>query len=309
MGMSKPNFTQGQCPACSALVALDLNAHFTDNTVVPCPQCGRQTRRRALILEALALIEPVTWSLFSSSMYIGDQGKVPFGQGVYYDLQGLSVAKWLHLEVSPSITSGQPYYASVHFTETLAVMITAPMKTGTDETEPDLPDEVDAQWYRFGVHELGAVPAWRQSLFGAASLIQTYPSAAVVLIAAAFESFFLETMRIAWSEKGLEEAAFARLSDRNLPITSLVEWLPPTVGRRSLADVPGTLYQRWKEQVNRRRNDVVHRANVHLSANEAMESLRSALECIAFLDEVALLRPHSYYRTTSATTEEQEYED
>ena len=159
-----------------------------------------------------------------------------------------------------------------------------------------MPSQVDAEWYRFAVHEVDAVPAWRQSLFGAATLINTNPAAAVVLIAAGFESFFLETMRIAWSEKGLQEAAFVRLSARNLPISSLVEWLPPTVGRLGLLDAPGDMYQRWKELVNKRRNDVVHRANVHLSTVQAMESLRAALESITFLDELALTRPHAYYR-------------
>jgi hypothetical protein len=118
-----------------------------------------------------------------------------------------------------------------------------------------------------------------------------------VLIAAGFEAFFTETMRIAWRESFLDLAAFDRMIARNIAITSLVDWLPATVGRPGLRDAPGNLHARWEEMVNRRRNQVMHQANVHFNSDESRASLRVALECIAFCDEAALVRPHVYYLT------------
>ena len=131
-------------------------------------------------------------------------------------------------------------------------------------------------------------------MFGAATLIDTHPSAAIVLVAAGFEAFFNETMRIAWRERELDTAAFDRLNARNLPISSLIEWLPSAVGRPTLRDAPG-LNPRWEELVNRRRNAVVHQANVYFNSDEAKESMRAALECIAFIHPAAFVRPHAYY--------------
>ena len=132
-------------------------------------------------------------------------------------------------------------------------------------------------------------------MFGAYQLIETNPSAAVVLIASGFESYFLDIMRIAWQESGLQVSAFDRMTDRNPPITSLVTWLPAAVGRSTLNEAPGDLHTRWSNAVNKRRNDVVHRANVHFTSTEAQDSLSVALETICYFDEAALARPHAYY--------------
>lgn len=299
---SLPNFSYGRCPPCQSAVTLNFNALFSDDDIVSCGQCGANTPRRALILEALSVIDTLTWSLFSSNMYIWDQVNVSPGDYVSYDLRGLIVAKWQHHEARPNASSGQRYVAEVYFAESLAFLYVTDTQPSTPQGDETVP-EVEATWYRFGLQQAGAVPAWRQSLFGAATLVTTHPAAAVVLVAAGFESFFLETMRIAWRERLLDQAGFERLNRRNLPISSLVEWLPPAVNRPSLLDAPGDLYQRWRTLVNERRNDVVHRADVHLTTDQAMESMRVALESITFIDDVALVRPHAYYRVGQGGTE------
>lgn len=43
---------------------------------------------------------------------------------------------------------------------------------------------------------------------------------------------------------------------------------------------PLDLHEKWARKVNQGRNDVVHRVNVHFTTDEAMESLRVALEAI-----------------------------
>lgn len=305
LGYSRPNYSHGRCPPCQSAVTLNLNAPFSDNTILGCNECGANTPRRKLIFEALAIIDARVWSLFGSDMYIWDQTEVPLGDYVSYDLVGLDVAKWQHYETVPSSSSGERYVANILFSDTVGFLYVTDTQASIQQedqgaqTEEEQPvQHVEASWFRYGLQEPGAVPAWRQSLFGAAAtLVTTHPPAAVVLIAAGFESFFIETMQIAWREKQLDPAAFDRLNKRNLPLSSLVEWLPPAVNRRSLLDAPGDLYQRWKTLVNGRRNDVVHRAEVHLTTDEAMESMRAALECITFIDEDALVRPHAYYRT------------
>lgn len=308
LGQSLPNFSNGRCPSCQSLVVLNLNAPFHDNGIVACNGCGANTPRRTLILEALAIVDTLAWSFFGSNMYIWDQTKVPHGDFVSYNLQQLNVAKWLHQEAFPNASSGERYVANVYFSDDLAFLYLTDTKAPAQQEDEPVPEqeeepaaEVEASWYRFGLQEPAAVPAWRQSLFGAATLVTTHPSAAVVLVAAGFESFFIETMRIAWREKQLDQTAFDRLNKRNLPLSSLIEWLPPVVNRQSLVAAPGDLYERWKVLVNERRNDVVHRANIHLTTDQAMKSMRAALDCMAFIDEAALVRPHAYYRTAAGS--------
>lgn len=300
VGYSQPNFSRGTCPACYSPVPLNAWAPFSDDEMVGCGHCGANTPRRKLILEGLATVDSLVWSLFGSDMYIWDQVQVPVGEFVSYELQQLNVAKWQHQEVYPSASSGQRYVAEVYFSDSAAVLFVSDTQ-GPVQPEDQPPPPVEAIWYRFGLREPAAVPAWRQSLFGAATLVTTHPAAAIVLVAAGFESFFIESMRIGWREKQLDQTAFERLNRRNLPLSSLVEWLPPAVNRPSLLDAPGDLYQRWKTLVNERRNDVVHRANVHLTTDQAMETMRAALECITFIDEAALVRPHAYYTPRPGT--------
>ena len=133
-------------------------------------------------------------------------------------------------------------------------------------------------------------------MFAAALMIESNPSAALVLIAAGFEAFFLETMRINWKEKGLRMSSFGRI--RKQAISGLIDWLPGAVGLRSLSDGPDNLEAQWKSLVNERRNDVVHRANVHFTSAQARESFGCAIRCISFIDELGIFRPHVYFAGT-----------
>ncbi len=250
-----------------------------------------------MILEALALIDPVVWSFLCSDIYIGDQVNMAVGDMVSYSLTQ-QVAKWQHHEVRPDAASGERYIPTINFYDQYqwAFLTLADTQAASEPAETP-PPSTEVLWYRFAVSEPGAVPAWRQSLWGAATLVATHPSAAIVLVAAGFEAFFTETMRIAWRERQLNGAAFNRLNARNPPISSLIEWLPSAVGRPALRDASPSLHERWEDLVNRRRNAVVHQANVHFNSDEAKESMRAALECMAFIDPAALVRPHAYYVT------------
>jgi hypothetical protein len=124
-------------------------------------------------------------------------------------------------------------------------------------------------------------------------MIDSYPSAALVLIAAGFEAFVIETARIRWNERGLRRGGFKDIAGAQR-IAGLVDWLPTLLDMLSLRD-DGELYGDWKRLVNERRNDVVHRANVHFTPEQAKESLRCALNAMAYLDGLALFRPHVYY--------------
>ncbi len=292
-GFSRPNFSQGRCLSCQSAVTLDANVTFNNNDVLSCAECGANAPRIKLVKEAFALIDTIAWSLFGSDLYIWDEVQVPTGDYASYDLQALQAVKWQHHEVHPDASLGGRYAAEIYFFGGAAYLTVTDTQPASEQA---VVSEVNVVWYRFGLSQQGTVPAWRQSLFGAATLVTTHPAAAVVLVAAGFESFFLESMRIAWRENQLDEASFERLSRRNFPLTSLIEWLPPAVRHPSLLDNLA-LHRKWKTLVNERRNDVVHRANVHLTSAEAMESMSSALDCICFIDEVALVRPHAYYRS------------
>ena len=298
-GWSAPNFAQGRCPACKNAVQLDNQAPYSDDTVMTCPTCGANTPRRRLILEALCLIDSPAWNLFSSDLYMWDDTDLTFPETISYDLKNLQVAKWQGQDAFPkAFLQNMRYQANVTFFDYLpepSAFLYLNDTLATTQPPEDPPSTIRTTWYRFGLRELGSVPAWRQSLYGAAILVHSNPSAAVVLIAAGFEAFFTETMRIGWKERQLSQDAFERLNRRNIAITSLLEWLPPTVGRQRLLDAPGNLQEKWLQLVNQRRNDVVHRANVHITSDEATESMRAALECISFIDEAALVRPHAYY--------------
>jgi hypothetical protein len=101
------------------------------------------------------------------------------------------------------------------------------------------------------------------------------------LIAAGFEAFFIETARIRWNEAGLRKGAFKEVARQ--PISALVDWLPALLNMPSLRD-DVALHADWKRLVNDRRNDVMHRANVHFMPDEAKESLKCAINAISFLD-------------------------
>jgi len=203
------------------------------------------------------------------------------------------VAKWLREDTIPRPGSGLRYIPEVGaYGDFVFITLRDAMEYTLPPEEP--PRSIDISWYRFGLSDLSAVPAWRQSLFAAAMMIDSNPSAALVLIASGFEAFFTETMRIKWLELGLRAASFKNVvaSQR---IASLVEWMPGAVGMPALPEASDDLHQRWRSLVNGRRNAVVHRANVHFTSEQAIESLRCALECISSLDSLALFRPHPYY--------------
>lgn len=290
---SEPTFTGGACPKCDKFVAFVLTSGVSDNRQYACPHCGSNTLRFDLVRHSLAIIEPIAWSLFASDMFIGEKFEAHPDDVLWYDVQNLIIAKWQHQESTPNASSGERYIPGVTFGTTSAV-VSFQDSLAASGTSPDSTTLASVSWFRFGLSSLGAVPAWRQSLFGAATLIDSNPPAAIVLIAAGFETFFLETMRAGWQEKGISEEAFNNLNRNNPAISYLVRWLPSIVGRPSLTDSP-ILHEQWQTLVNRRRNEVVHSANVHFTTEEARESMRTALECITYLDPVALVRPHVYY--------------
>lgn len=288
---SLPTYGSGVCPSCTAAVLLEVTANATDNDITQCTLCTTKTSRLDLIHEALAMIDPVTWSLFSSNFYIYDQQRLNPGERALYNVEvSDQVAKWLHSEVRPDAASNARYQCSLW---TAWPYLTATLVDTQEDAEPE--PAPTAEWYWFGLSDLKAVPAWRQALFGAATIITGNPPAAAVLIAAGFEAFFTMTMRAAWEERGLGRAKFGKIMGKNLSISSLVDWLPAAVGAPDLQDAPDDLHSRWADEVNNRRNRVVHDANVFITAEEAQESMRIALDAIAYFDKLALVRPHVYF--------------
>jgi hypothetical protein len=296
--ISLPSFVRGSCVACNGPIVLNAFALYENNDVHTCHECGAKAPRRRLVRQALANLDVLIWSLFASDLYIQDQVTLNSDDYAVYDLTPLQQVKWHHAEAFPNAISGQRYLANPIFianTGILAIQDTQAQSPDPNEASESFSQEVTAFWWRFGLRDREAVPAWRQSLQGAATLVYTNPSAALVLIAAGFESFFIETMRIGWLESGLEPAGFERLNRRNLPISNLIEWLSAAVGKRILPNNTA-LYERWRTLVNQRRNDVVHRAIVHFTPDQARESMAAALECVEFIDDCGLVRPHAYYR-------------
>ena len=304
--VSAPTFIRGACTACGTHVTVESSVNFANSDVYSCSNCGAQAPRQRIIRQSLANLDALTWSLFGSDLYISDQLSLDPSDHAVYNMAALDQVKWHHQEAYPTYDSGSRYVAQTVFLGVLGVVSlqdTARSMEGETETPPAeaqaAPEPVQVFWWRFGLQNREAVPAWRQSLHGAATLVQTNPSAALVLIASGFESFFIETMRIAWLEGQMDASAFQRLNKRNLPISNLIEWLPATVDMPSLPS-DNTLYERWKRLVNARRNSVVHRAVVHFTPDEAKESMLAALECIEFIDAAALVRPHAFYNRPDA---------
>jgi len=291
--ISRPTYVVGVCPACKDRVALSPLVLFSDDAVIGCDSCGSNTPRHRLILEGLAVNDTLVWGFFASDIALQHGAEAQLGAPVLYELPQptKAVAKWGHWEARPADLR---YAATLSFTDDSAFLWLNELLPGSNPNQ-GVATRVHVEWTRFGVSSLDKVPAWRQSLYAAATLVSTNPSAAVVLIAAGFEAFFNDVARIRWKENQLDPAGFTRMSARNLPITSLVEWLPEAVGMPSFKSAPNGLHARWDKLVNQRRNSVVHRATVHMSSEEARESLRAALECCAYLDPHALVRPHPYY--------------
>ncbi len=289
---SLPTHFIGICPWCKQRVALNQLASFSDDTSVTCGSCGRVTPRRALGLEGLALSDTVVWGFFASDIAVRDDAEVPVGAPVVYEMPPSvhSVAKWQHWETRPADLR---YAATLSFNDGLGFLSLADLIPAG--AEAGLTTRINVGWTRFGVSRLEAVPAWRQSLYAAANLLESYPSAALVLIAAGFEALFNDLARIKWDERRLDKQAFKRMTAGNPSIAQLVRWLPEAVGLPSFMAAPDGLHGRWSECVNERRNSVVHRAKVHFSSDDARESMRVALECAAYLDPDAFVRPHVYY--------------
>jgi hypothetical protein len=289
---SRPTHFLGICPSCKQRVPLNPAVHFSDDSPVTCAGCGRNTLRRALILEGLAGNDTVVWGYFASDIAIRHEAEAPVGAPLVYELPAATkaVAKWQHSETRPADLR---YAATLSFTEELGFLWLTDLYPAAPPAGPTT--RIHVGWTRFGVSSSESVPAWRQSFYAAVNLIDTYPSAAVVLVAAGFEALFNDIARIKWNERQLDPQAFKRLNDRNPGIAQLVRWLPETVGLPSFVSAPNDLHGRWAECVNERRNSVVHRATVHLSSDQARESLRVALECATHLDPDALVRPHVYY--------------
>lgn len=293
VGASSPTFTTGNCPQCRSVVGFDAGAPYSDDVPHTCGNCGASTPRRRLVLEALAELELVDWGLLASNFWIGDTAAVGANDYVYYDMSDIKdrVAKWHH-HVAYVVGEGADRLTPIVNSGDDAIVVSVSDRLAADPDAGPAPASVQVMWWRFGLSKKEAAPAWRQALFGAASLIETYPAAAVVMIAAGFEAFFIETARIKWVERGLDVAGFDSLNSRNPAVTGLMGWLPAVVGLGSLSEDRMTA---WQEKVNRRRNHVVHRGNVHITSGEARDSLRVALNSIVLLDEAALVRPHAYW--------------
>lgn len=260
------------------------------NPLVSCGQCGRSSPRESIILAALRNLSPIAWSLLSSDFAIHDRVPLALGDYASYTVNE-QVARWLHLELIPNEQSGARYVPTANsYPPTLFIAL---RDTRPAEQAQVLTDPIDVQWYWFGLASTVVVPAWRQCLFGAYKLLTTEPADAVVLVAAGFESFFIDAMRVRWTEQQLDPRAFKRMTDR-VQISSLVEWLPATVSMPSIRD-DNTLWTRWQTTINKRRNDVVHRGVLAITVEECIGSLATALECITFIDAFALSRPHQYY--------------
>ncbi len=307
---SNPTYAYGACPSCHRAVPIDQDAATGDDSRYECPFCTTGTGRLGLILQALREIDLVTWSLFASNFFISASPQLNLNEPKIYNVVGSdAIPKWLHTETRPNAASGERYQCSitVSWPYVIANLLDS-QPAGTSSPEPAGPAPppvqslpVACEWYAFGISDQQAVPGWRQSLFGGVGLGDTNPPAAVVLFAAAFESFFTETMRIAWRDQGFEPDKFERLvGERPQPITGLIDWLPGVVGAPDLKGAPDHLYSDWASSVNRRRNDVVHRADVQVTAQEALRSLEVTLRCIAFLDRLAFVKPHAYYTSTAA---------
>jgi hypothetical protein len=238
-------------------------------------------------------LDRITWSLLASDIYLWDSGEMAPGDLVQYTMQ-TRAEKWLD-QVSLPVAPPGRYASNLFFYDSASIAYLSLRDLQPAGDPEEAPDLIPFTWNRFGVSELAKVPAWRQALFGALTLMSSNLAAAVVLIAAGFEAYFTDATRIAWVERDLDLQVYKRVRDRNMAMTNLVVWLPEVVGLPNFIDAPGNLYSRWQETVNSRRNAVVHDARVHLTLDEARESLRTALESITFLDRFALTRPHSYY--------------
>ena len=296
VGVSSPAFASGMCPRCQSLVPVDPISRFNDDGLSTCSNCGADSPRRLLILESLANLWEVNWGLLASNFWIGARNNVELNNYVSYDISdaperlrqhGITadqVDKWNHHVVFVDDDDDAGLYVTLNATEN-KILIGLSALWNSRDTAP-------VRWWRFGISNRDVVPAWRQSLFGAFNLITTSPSAAVVMIAAGYEAFFIETLRVKWVERGFDLGAFERLNERNPPVATLMRWLPEIVGLQSLT---GTLQEDWMKKVNQLRNDVVHRGNVHVTSEEARDSLRVALTAMVAIDPAALVRPHAYW--------------
>lgn len=291
--VSAPNYAAGSCPSCNAFVEVGAFLPYNDPTAPECSNCGTQTTRHRLILNSLATISTVTWSLFASDFQVYERFEIPTASPALYNVTD-NVSKWLHSEAHVLGEFSKRFTPNFNFSNPLLI-VSVVDTLWYDKTQEPPPESVPLQWSIFGQRTQQSVPAWRQSLFAAANLANTNPAASLVLIAAGFEAYFTESMRISWRARNLSPAAFERLNGRNTAISNLVRWLPEAVGRPGLTEAPDNLLKNWEELVNGRRNAVVHRANVNFEYGQVLESLRTALECIVYLDPHALLRPHAYY--------------
>ena len=289
---SRPTHFVGICSACQQRVGLNPSANFSDDTSLTCGGCGSVTPRRALVLEGLKRSDTVVWGFFASDVAVRDETEASVGAPLVYDMPPAvkAVAKWQHWETRPADLR---YAATLSFNDDLGFLWLADLLPSAEAA--GLTARIHVGWTRFGVSRLEAVPAWRQSLYAAANLLDSYPSAALVLIAAGFEALFNDLVRIKWDERRLDKQAFKRMTERNPGIAQLIRWLPEVVGLPSFVSAPNELPRRWADCVNERRNSVVHKAKIHLSSDDARESLQVGLECAAYLDPDSFVRPHVYY--------------
>ena len=298
---SFPTYASGRCPKCAGFVLAQPGITITwdSNEVLECPTDAAKFSRLTYIKEALARLDTIAFALFASDRWIGAQADLTPGEVISYSLPTEGVKKWVYNETqrtsghTPSMPWPQMLFIDTA-TSPLAMLWLQP--SAGSELGDNHEEKVAATWYRFGLSELDAVPAWRQTLFLAARNATTTPAASIVLTATAFEAFFIESMSIFWREAGNPTSAFKAVTQNRPSVPNLVRWMPELLLKRRFEEAPENLFGRWERDINGLRNRVVHEGHVQVTSEEATESLRTALDCITFFDDLALVKPHSYYR-------------
>lgn len=295
--VSLPTFASGRCPTCHKQVPLPTDIVYNGDPQIKCMSCGKTTNRLAIINHAIGWLDSVAWGSLCSNFILTDHdiSVSSLDTVTYSDMPTESVTEWLHCSSWPNVRRGDVPYVTLSFNDIeRSAMLFAFNRPLTD------PTQFSGIWTRFGITTAQIPPpAWRQSLYSAYSLAVSHPASSIVMSAASFEAFFMESMLMSWEASVRDIVAFKRLSD-NTGITNLVNWLPQVLGRPPFE---GSARSNWQQLVNRRRNDVVHRARVNFGLKEAAESISATVDAILALDSEALVRPHAYYSSANPPIE------
>ena len=295
---SRPDFANGPCPSCHTPVQVEIGYRvtFDNNELVQCSHCGTRSQRQDIILEALAIESRTEWGLFASNFWIGGKAKVSFNDPAVYDLSPLQqkVVEWHHHHAFVEEVEQQLEPSVNRTDDKLIVGVFSPLAASSGNPQPSM--KATVQWWQFvRLATQPDVPVWRQALFGAVKLIDHQPAAAIVMLAAGFEAFFINTVQIKWHESGLDQAAFRSLNKNVQSTTRKLDWLPRIVG---LESIPAAIRKDWDESVNKPRNAVLYQGTVSINVTDARGALRATLKAIVAIDSKALVRPHAYWTGT-----------